>query len=244
MEEIKLDVQLRKNTGTSVVRKIRRTNFVPAIVYGSELKATPLQVDRRSYERIMRVYRGQNVIFHLNVMEGDKQLKDYSAIVKEEQHHPVNDSLLHIDFHRISLTEEVEVQVQIVTKGDPVGVKIDGGALEHALWELDVICLPTNIPARIEIEVGHLKIGDAVHVREISLPPGVRTKHDPGAMVVSVVPPMKEKAAAEEAVEPAAAEPEKAKEAGEKKAEKSEKTETKEAASSEKKSKEKTEEKK
>jgi large subunit ribosomal protein L25 len=151
----------------------------------------------------MRHHRGQSVVFHLNVLEGEKKLKDYSAIVKEEQHEPVSDDLVHIDFHRISLTEKIEVKVSVTTKGEAHGVKVDGGSLEHTLWELDVVCLPTNIPEKIEIDVTKLNIGDAVHVKDIVLPEGVTTKHDPEAILVLVVPPMKEvEAPAEEQGEP------------------------------------------
>lgn len=196
MEEIKLDVQLRNQTGSRKIKSIRRENAVPAIVYGGENKPTSIRVDRSNYERIMRHHHGQSVIFHLNVMDGEKKLRDYSVIVKEEQHDPVSDQLLHIDFNRISLTKELEVKVPVETKGDPVGVKRDGGSLERILWELPVICLPTKIPQKIVVEVGHLEIGDAIHVKDITLPEGVRTKQDPDAILVSIIPPMKEEAMA------------------------------------------------
>lgn len=142
----------------------------------------------------MRHHHGQSVIFRLSVADGSKKSKDYVAIVKEEQHDPVTDKLLHIDFNSISLTKELEVKVPVQTKGEPIGVKRDGGSLEHILWELQVICLPTKIPEQITIEVGHLEIGDAIHVKDITLPEGVRTKQDPDTILVSVVPPMKEEA--------------------------------------------------
>ncbi len=192
MEEIKLDVQIRQETGSRKIRGIRRENFIPAVVYGGKSAATHVKVERNSYERIMRQHHGQSVLFHLNVLEGDKKVRDYAAIVKEEQHHPVNDKLVHIDFNRISLTEEIHIKVPVATKGEPVGVKADGGSLDQAMWELDIICLPTRIPPNISVDVSHLKIGDAVHVKDLVLPEGVRTKHDKESIVASVVPPMKE----------------------------------------------------
>ena len=83
MEEIKLDVQVRSEMGSSRVRKMRRENFVPAIVYGGKNKPTAVKIERRSYERIMRHHRGQTVLFHMNVMDGDKKLRDYAVILKE-----------------------------------------------------------------------------------------------------------------------------------------------------------------
>ena len=193
MKEIKLEVQLRDQLGTRKVKKIRRENFIPGVVYGGEEKSpAPVRVQRGVYEHTMKTHRGQSVIFHLNVMQGDKKLKDYSAIIREEQHHPVSDQLIHLDFQRISLKEEIEVKVPIHVHGDPVGVKKDGGSLDQMLWELDIVCLPIDIPEKIDINVEALKIGDAIHVKELVLPKGVKTKHDLDAIVVAVAAPMKE----------------------------------------------------
>ena len=193
MEELKLDVQIRNQIGRRKVKVVHREDCVPAIVYGGKKKdPTPIKVNRRAYEHIMRHHQGQSVVFRLNVMEGEKKLRDYSVIVKEEQHAPVSDNLQHIDFHRISLTEELEVKVPIVTKGEAAGVKNDGGSLDHTVWELDIICLPTNIPEKITVDVTELEIGNAIHIKDIVLPEGVKTKHDSEAVLVSVVPPMKE----------------------------------------------------
>ncbi|MBU4333873.1 MAG: 50S ribosomal protein L25, partial [Candidatus Omnitrophica bacterium] len=93
---------------------------------------------------------------------------------------------------RISLTEVIEVTVPIEAKGEADGVKNDGGSLDHAMWELDIICLPMNIPEKIQIDVTSLKIGDAIHVKDIVLPEGVTTEHDLESIVLAVLPPMKE----------------------------------------------------
>ncbi|MCA9402014.1 MAG: 50S ribosomal protein L25 [Candidatus Omnitrophica bacterium] len=198
MEEIKLDVQIRNEIGRRKLNAVRGEDCVPAIVYGGDSGPTPIKVDRRVFEKIIRQHKGQNVVFHLNVHEGDKKLRDYSVILKDEQFDPVSEQLLHIDFNRISLNKEVEVYVQIVPVGEAVGVKQDGGSVDIPLKELDVVCLPTNIPEQISIDVTDLHIGDGIHVKDIQLPDGVITKHDPEALVVSVVPPMKEEVAEEE----------------------------------------------
>lgn len=197
MEQIDLDVVVRAEVGTTKVRGIRRQNLVPGIVYGGNQKPTAVKVSRKAYERIRREYHGQNVIFRLNVFEGDKKVRDYAALVKEEQHHPVSDQVIHIDFNRISLTDKITVKVAINAKGDAIGVKRDGGSLEHVLWELDIVCLPTQIPHHLEVDVTNLGIGDSVHVKDIVFPEGVTTKHDLEGMVMTVVPPMKEESAGE-----------------------------------------------
>jgi large subunit ribosomal protein L25 len=202
MEETKLDVQIRSEIGGSQITKLRHQNFVPAIVYGENKKPTPIKVEKGAYEKITRAHHGANILFHLNVMEGGKKLRDYSAIVREEQHDPVDDHLVHIDFQRIALDKEIEVEVKIVPKGDAIGVKKDNGSIDQPLHELDIICLPTNIPQQIEVDVTQMLIGDAVHVRDLRLPAGVRTKHDPDSIVLSIVPPMKEEVAPAASIEP------------------------------------------
>ncbi len=192
MEEIKLDVQLRDRLGSRKSRILRHTGYIPAVLYGGREEPVVIQVDRKAFERINRTHRGENVIYHLNVRKGDQVLQDYSAITKEVQYHPVLDHILHIDFNRISLTEKIEVKVAIKAKGEPIGVKQDGGSLEHVLWELTVVCLPTQIPQHIEVDVSGLKIHDTIHVKDLALPPGVVTQNDPEAVVLMVAAPMKE----------------------------------------------------
>ncbi len=205
MEEIKLDVQIRNEAGKQKAKGIRQQMLVPGIVYGGKKDATMIKLERKAFERIRRAYHGE-IIFHLQVLEGEKKVADFPAMVKEEQHDPVTDQLMHVDFKRISLTEKIHVKVSLIPKGDPIGVKRDSGSLEHNLWEIEVICLPTQIPGRIEVDVSNLEISDNIHVRDLKLPEGVTTKHDPDAIVFTVVPPMKEEAA--QPVEGAPTEPE------------------------------------
>jgi len=191
MEEVRLDVQIRSQIGRQKVKAVREDeDMIPAIVYGLEKNPTPVKFDRRIYEKIRRQHHGE-IVFHLNVFEGESNLRDYSAVVKEEQVDVVTGRIIHVDFKRISLKDKIDIRVPLTASGDPVGVK-KGGSLDHVLWELDVVCLPTNIPEEIKVDVGALDIGDSIHVKDIVLPAGVITKHDPEAIVFLVVPPMRE----------------------------------------------------
>lgn len=191
MEEVKLDVQIRSEVGSRNVQRVRRQDCVPGIVYGGKKKTASVKMNRRAFERIRRQHHGE-VVFHINIMEGDKKLEDYSAIVKEEQHDPVTDEVLHVDFKRISLKEEIEVKAPIVAKGEAIGVKRDGGSVDQILWELNVICLPMDMPEEIVVDVNALEIGDSIYVKDIVLPASVKTKQDLEAIVLSVIPPRKE----------------------------------------------------
>ena len=198
MEQINLDVQLRKDIGTGRSKKLRRVNLIPAVIYGGTAKPTIIQADRKVYERINRQHAGESLIYHLNVLDQGKKVADFPAIVKAIQFHPVNDEVIHLDFNRISLDKEIEINVKIVTRGEAIGVKRDGGTLDHTMWELDIVCLPTAIPHHIEADISNLGIHEAIHVKDLVLPAGVRTKHDPESVVVTVAGSMREETGAAE----------------------------------------------
>jgi large subunit ribosomal protein L25 len=108
------------------------------------------------------------------------------------QYDPVRGEIIHIDFNEISLTKEIKVNVPVTTKGESIGVKQEGGSLEHVLWEIEVECLPTAIPKSIEIDITNLKLKDAIHVKDLALPAGVKALNDPSSIVLSIAEPMKE----------------------------------------------------
>ncbi len=196
MEQINFDVQIRKNTGSAKARQTRRLNLIPGIVYGGGVKPTNIQADRKAYDRIYHQHAGESLIYHLNVVDDGKKVSDFPAIIKDVQLHPVTDEVIHIDFSRISLDKEIEIKVKILSKGEAVGVKRDGGTLEHLMWELDVICLPTNIPHHLEVDVSNLGVHESIFVKDVILPAGVRTKHDPESVIITVAGSMREEVAA------------------------------------------------
>ena len=198
MEQINFDVQIRKTTGSARSRQLRRTNLIPGIVYGGNSKPTSIQADRKSYDRIYRQHAGESLIYHINLVSNGKKIEDFPAIIKDLQFHPVSEDVIHIDFNRISLDKEIEIKVKIITKGEAIGVKKDGGTLEHLMWELDIVCLPNNIPHHLEVDVTNLGVHDSIHVKDIALPAGVRTKHDLESVVVTVAGSMREETATAE----------------------------------------------
>ena len=135
----------------------------------------------------------ENVVINLRI-KNDKDKKDrlHSCLIKQIQYHPVREDIIHVDFNEISLTEEIKVNVPVAAKGEPIGVKQEGGSLEHILWEIEVECLPMNIPQEIEVEVSKLNMNDSIHVKDIKFPAGVKVLTDPEAVVLSVVAPIKE----------------------------------------------------
>jgi len=140
--------------------------------------------------------------------QSHKLAKGRPCLVKEIQYHPVREEIIHVDFNEISLTETIKVNVPVQVKGEAVGVKQEGGSLEHLLWEVEVECLPTNIPKEIQVDITALKLGEAIYVKDIIFPEGVKPLNDAGAIVLHVIAPMKEEVPAEAIEGDAVTEPE------------------------------------
>ena len=199
MEKVILKADVRKETGKRVAKDLRNKGLVPANVYKSGKAATSLTVSDKELRTVLHTKAGENVLITLKISGGEASAKDRTVLIKEIQRHPVRDDVLHVDFNEISLTEMLKVNVPLVVHGEPVGVKIDGGLLEHVLRELSVECLPADIPAKIEVEVAELKIGDNVMVKDIKVPEGVKVLNDPELIVLIVKAP-KVEAPKEEAI--------------------------------------------
>ena len=189
MERVNLETQLREETGKQLVKRLRGEGFIPAIVYKGGKDNMNLKVSEREFVKIISTKAGANVIINLRIADkkvSPKPAKDKTVMIKEIQREPVKGKILHIDFNEISLTETLKVKVPIMSKGEAVGVKQEGGVLQHIMWEADVECLPTNIPDKIEVDVTNLKIGGTLSIKDILPPEGVKILGDPESIVFSV----------------------------------------------------------
>ena len=193
MEKLKLFAKARTPQGTRTAKRIRRDGFVPAIVYGHGMTPLPLQVQMRELEQLLHTKAGENVLVDLDVKGAE--LKESTCRIKDIQHNPVTEAITHVDFTVISLTENITVNVPLyVIHPDEIeGVK-QGGILDVVHHEVEVECLPTAIPEKIELHLKTMKIGDAVHARELPLPAGVRCLFDADEVVVALHAPKKEEA--------------------------------------------------
>ncbi|MBL7068893.1 MAG: 50S ribosomal protein L25 [Candidatus Omnitrophica bacterium] len=204
MERIKLNASIRKEIGKNKVNKLRAMNLIPACLYKAGQKTISLKVETRSLYEALHTKAGENAIMDLTIDKMEKKARP--VMVKEVQYHPIKDNILHVDFYEISLTEEIKVDVPVVSKGKPEEVTREEGTLEHIMWEIEVECLPTQIPEKIEVDVSALKIGDKIFVKDLSVPPGVKVLNDPELVVMTAEPPRKEEVAeevpAEEMTEP------------------------------------------
>ena len=204
MEKVILNAERRAGVGKKVAKALRRKSLIPAIIYRDGKVGLNLQLASDDLEDVLHTKAGENVIITLKISSEEK-IKDRTVIIKEIQRHPVKDDILHVDFNEISLTETLKVNIPLASHGEPAGVKKDGGTLEHVMWEVQVECLPTAIPEKIEVDVSNLNIGDAVYIKNIVAPEGVRILNDPELIAMIVKPPRAEvpkEELAEEVTEP------------------------------------------
>jgi large subunit ribosomal protein L25 len=201
MKTIELDVAKRSTRGKNEARRERDQGRIPAVVYGSKKPTVPITVDRKALTDAFRGGGGENAIFLLK-MAGTDQTRH--VMVREMQQDPVSRKALHIDFVRIEMTEKIRVKVSVDVVGVAAGVKNEGGILDFVTREIEVECLPSNIPKHIPVDVSALSIGDAIRVSGLTAPEGVTIVEDSEKVVIHVTHPTAEKepeAAAAEAAE-------------------------------------------
>lgn len=203
MAVIQLKGSKRASTGKGGARKARAAGQIPGVLYGHGETPVPVAVDFKDFEIALRSHKGGNAIVNLNVGAGD-----VTALLRDVQLDPLSRRIIHLDFQHISLTEQIEVEVVLHFLGVPVGVKDGGGILEHSIRTLEVRCLPTAIPASIDVDVTALNVGDSLHVRDLKVS-GFDIVTDGDVTIAAVVlPAVEEVAAPVEGAVPATAEPE------------------------------------
>jgi large subunit ribosomal protein L25 len=161
-QEIKIPAEIRQITTKSVLKEYRKKGILPAVAYGSKIKTMYLWVKDRIIEHLIKETSVEGTVFYL-VVDG----KEYPVVIKEVQKDPLTDKPIHVDFHVISLKEEIEVKVPIHLKGEEEVLKHTGGIIDFPLREVRIKCLPKNIPQYIEVDISNLKIGQAITVKDI-----------------------------------------------------------------------------
>jgi large subunit ribosomal protein L25 len=205
MQMQELTITRRADTGKGVAKRLRRAGTVPAILYGGE-KPQPITVDPKAVLKLIHGHGGTTQLLTLKVDGEDGARR--MAVVRELQFDPVTERLLHVDLQEVSANRPITVRVAVYPVGEAIGVKETKGILSLVLHELDVSCLPGEIPERINADVSGLRIGDVLTVASLEVPPSVRVLNDPGLAVATVSPPMAEEVVAPVAAPVATAEPE------------------------------------
>jgi large subunit ribosomal protein L25 len=202
-----LDAKKRDGRGKNEARRLRVAGQIPAVVYGARKdgqapEGVPVAVDPKEVLRILHSESGANTLINLKLDGGESRV-----MVRDYQLDPITHQLLHADFYQLAMDKAIIVAVPVVIKGEPVGVKQQGGLLDFVTREIQVQCLPTDIPEHIDVDVTELALHQSVRVKDIAESPKWKTVTDGETMLVHVVMPKAEESAATAAEEGAAAAP-------------------------------------
>ena len=181
MSNLTLEVESRDAGGKNVNRRLRSVGKLPAVVYGGDLPPKTIVVNDRSMRDLLRDTADDNPIFLLKL--GDQSRH---TMIKEMQSDPITGKMIHVDFLRVKMDEDVTVTVAIELEGKPIGVKDEDGMLDHITREVIVTCLPGNIPGHISVDVSGMHLGDTVLAKDLVLPEGVRLEFDEDRVICSV----------------------------------------------------------
>ncbi|HME98886.1 MAG TPA: 50S ribosomal protein L25 [Terriglobia bacterium] len=192
MAEIVVNAKGRDDRGKNAARRLRRQGLVPGIVYGGKGGNIAVAVDPKALQKVLRSEAGRNTILKLDIAGAGAT----NAILKDLQVDPIKDSLLHADFYRIAMDVAIRVTVPINIRGEARGVKVDGGILELITREIEVECLPGDIPERIDVDVSDLGLNGALRVSDLPANAKVKILESPDQVVVHVVSIKEEEAPA------------------------------------------------
>ncbi len=197
-----IKAEKREALGKNASRRLRRQGQIPAVLYGEGTLNIPLVLGKKDVISILKSETGENTIFKVAF---DSKTQD--AMIKELQVDPRTDELLHVDLIKISMDKAIRVSVPILLQGDPVGVKAEGGFVDFMTREIEIECLPGDIPENVKVDISGLHLHQALKVGDIQLPPGVKAVSDPGAVVVLISMPRVEEVEVKPVEEEVIAEP-------------------------------------
>ncbi|MBU1670449.1 MAG: 50S ribosomal protein L25 [Actinobacteria bacterium] len=213
--EIKLKAVSRESTGKGAARKTRGEGLVPAVIYGHGIEPETLQVRKEDLQEVISGGAGTNVLIDLEIARGKKK-DNHLVMIKELQKHPYREKLLHVDFLKVARDEKVTMKVPIALVGeeDSVGLRA-GGTVQHTLWEVEVECLPGEVPDHLFVDIKDVQIGDHMSVSDLRTLPGITILADAEDVILSIIAPrlvaeeaeVPEEAAALEEVAPAEEKP-------------------------------------
>src|SRR5688572_12308089 len=183
--EAVLDAIERTSRGKNEARRLRASGRIPAVVYGGKDGGKPIAVDPKMLAKILRTDQGANTLIALNVPGAGNA----RVLVREYQLDPVTHELLHADFYRVAMDKLLRVQVTVVPQGEPKGVKQQGGVLDVVHRQIEIECLPADIPTHIEVDVSELMVGQSIRVRDIATNPKWKAMTDAETMLLHVVIP-------------------------------------------------------
>lgn len=185
-KHVTLNAQKRTTSGTAAARRSRRDGLIPGVIYGAQQDEYPIQVDAKKFGEILRASASENFLVDLKI-EGAKE-KQKLALIQEVQHHPINGQILHIDFNAVREDTEIHANVPLLLTGEAPGVKA-GGVIEQQHHEIEVHCIPSNLPESLTVDIGGLGMGGTLHIGDIQYPEGVSPTLEGDVIVVLISEP-------------------------------------------------------
>ena len=199
MKTHRLNAEIRTEKGKNACSRLRRRGLIPAVVY-SHGSTESIQVNKREFSKLFHGRISESVLIGLNLPKAEEP--EQMVIVKDYQLDPVTDEVVHLDFYKVTSGEKIQTRVSVVTGGTSKGERM-GGILEVIERELEIECLPADLPEKVEIDVTNLELGHSIHISDLPVSGSMKYLGDPGRVVVTVVIP---KAVVEEVVEEVAPE--------------------------------------
>ena len=187
MAQSTLNVVKRKRMGKSGAREIRKEGNVPAILYGKQTEPISLVINPTELKKALSTEAGENTLLEIRVKEGDADIPKLS-LLREVQYDYLTDKPIHFDFQALNMNETITVTVPVHLEGSPKGIK-EGGILEEILREINVECLPANIPNSYTIDISDMEMGNSIHISALEIEEGVTILHDPEDTIVTIVAP-------------------------------------------------------
>ncbi len=203
MEKIIIKAEERPAAGKGVARKLRMQGMIPAVLY-RDGKSTSIRLQSKGVSSLLNSGIGEHTLINLVLQRGEDTTEHW-ALIKDYQIDPIRGELLHADFIEVSLENKIRITVPIALVKDSPGVK-NGGILQHQMREVEIECLPTHIPDKIEVDISGVEIGHSIHVRDLVVKEDLRIVAEPEEVVLTITSPIVEEAApaapAEEIKEP------------------------------------------
>ena len=190
METLEIQASAREVGSKQQARRLRRDGKIPAVLYGPKTPAVSLELNKKEFSSRVAGLEGSHLV---RLKSGSAAFADKVALVKDMQYHPITGEVIHADLYEVDLTARIQVHVPLHFVGKAAGV-VRGGILQPIVRELEVECLPLDIPEFFEVEVAALDIGDSIHLGDLPMPEGVTVAYESNLALVSVVPPSVEEA--------------------------------------------------
>jgi large subunit ribosomal protein L25 len=181
---LELNAQTRQRSGSASVRRMRKEGLVPAVIYGRKTGNSNIKVNTKTVSQLLRESASENVLVNLQIDGATTQL----ALIQEVQHDHLKGGILHIDFHAVDMNESIHATVPIEVVGDAEGVKA-GGQMDIMLHQIEVFCLPKDLPEKIVFDATHVGQGQGVHVKDLKLPEGVSVHLDGDVLILAITEP-------------------------------------------------------